>query len=179
MLFPLIVLSVPAILAGLIAPSGTFGVFVEGALLPEMRHFHFHVESIVVASSTVAALAGIGVAAAIYYAGRPQSSAIRSKLGPLPRIAERLYYVNEIAEDGVVRGGLYGGAGRAAAAIDTYLVDGAVNGAARATRLVGEVFRRTITGQLQAYTSVMILGVVAAAGALLVLGGGLLDRVMP
>jgi hypothetical protein len=58
-------------------------------------------------------------------------------------------------------------------------VDGAVNGAARATRLVGEVFRRTITGQLQAYTSVMILGVVAAAGALLVLGGGLLDRVMP
>ncbi|MQC17191.1 MAG: NADH-quinone oxidoreductase subunit L [Chloroflexi bacterium] len=179
MLFPLVMLSIPAILAGLIAPTEIFGIFVEGALLPDMRHFHFHVEMIVVATSTLAALAGIGVAAAIYYAGRPQSAAIRAKLGPLPRVVERLYYVNEVAEDGVVRGGLYGGAGRAAAAVDTYLVDGAVNGAARATRIVGDIVRRTQTGQLQAYTSVFVMGVVAAAGALFVLAGGLLDRVMP
>ncbi|MQC25465.1 MAG: NADH-quinone oxidoreductase subunit L [Chloroflexi bacterium] len=179
MLFPLVALSIPAVVAGFVAPTEIFGVFVEGALLPEMRHFHFHVEMIVVASSTVAALAGIGVAAAIYYAGRPNSADIRAKLGPLPRIVERLYYVNEVAEDGVVRGGLYGGVGRAAAAVDTYLVDGAVNGAARVMRLAGDIFRRTQTGQLQAYTSVFVLGVVAAAGALFVLGGGLLDRVMP
>src|SRR5690606_16578667 len=98
---------------------------------------------------------------------------------PLPRITERLYYVNEIAEDVIVRGILYNGIGRAAAAIDTYVVDGVVNGAARATRLVGDIFRRMETGQLQAYTSVYVLGVVFGAGALFLFAGGLLDRVMP
>jgi NADH-quinone oxidoreductase subunit L len=109
MLFPLIALSIPAIFAGMIAPTEIFGKLVEGALLADMRHFHFHLDGIVVATSTVAAFGGIGVAAAIYYAGKPESSVIRRALGPLPRIVERLYYVNEVAEDGIVRRGLYGG----------------------------------------------------------------------
>ncbi|MEX2372965.1 MAG: hypothetical protein WD800_04120, partial [Dehalococcoidia bacterium] len=179
MLLPLVLLSIPAVLAGLVAPSGFFGEFVEGALLEDMRHFHFHADIIVVTFSLLAAFAGIGVAAAIYFYGRPTSEAIRSRLGPLPRITERLYYVNEFAEGGVVRGALYGGAARAAAAFDRYVVDGAVNGVATATRFAGDVLRRSETGQLQAYTSVYVVGLVLAGGAVLVLGGGLIDRVMP
>ena len=79
----------------------------------------------------------------------------------------------------IVRGVLYRGIGRAAAAFDKYVVDGAVNGVATVTRIAGDVFRRSETGQLQAYTSAYIVGVVFAAGALFVLAGGLLDRVMP
>ncbi len=179
MLFPLVVLSVPAILFGLVAPSGFFGELVEGALPEELRHFHFHAEIIVVATSTLAGLGGIAVAAAIYFAQRPSSSVIRGALGPLPRVVERLYYVNEIAEIGIVRGFLYNGVARGAALFDKYVVDMAVNMAGLATKIAGDVLRRSETGQLQAYTSVYVLGVVGAAGALLVLAGGLLDRLVP
>src|SRR5690606_2860750 len=114
MVLPLVLLAIPAIAAGWLAPSSFFGEFVEGALLPEMRHFHFHADIVVVTASTLAALAGIGVAAAIYFAQRPRSEDIRSRMGPLPRITERLYYVNEFAEGFVVRLALFGGIARAA-----------------------------------------------------------------
>ncbi|MCK9494260.1 MAG: NADH-quinone oxidoreductase subunit L [Dehalococcoidia bacterium] len=179
MLLPLVVLSIPAIVAGLVAPSSFFGEFVEGALDPELRHFHFHADIVVVTFSTLAALGGIGAAAALYYFRTPDPTAIQYALAPVHRLISRLYYVNEIAEDVLVRGVLYNGIGRASAAFDKYVVDGAVNGVARVTKIAGDVFRRTETGQLQAYTSVYVVGVVFAAGALFVFAGGLLDRVMP
>ncbi|MSQ30682.1 MAG: NADH-quinone oxidoreductase subunit L [Dehalococcoidia bacterium] len=179
MVAPLILLSVGATFFGLFNVGGAFGHFVEGALDPAIRHFEFEVNEIVLVTSTVAALAGIAVAAAIYYARRPESSMVRGALGPVPAVVERLYYVNEIAEDGVVRGVLHGGVGRAAAAFDRYVVDGIVNGAGVVTRLAGGVLRRSITGQLQAYTSLYVLGVVVAIGALFVLSGGVLERLAP
>ena len=130
-------------------------------------------------TSTLAALAGISVAAAIYYARRPESSAIRGALGPVPGVVERLYYVNEIAETGVIRGVLQAGLGRSAAAFDKYVVDGVVNGIGLATRFAGGILRISITGQLQAYTSVYLLGVLVAIGAIFVLSGGLLERLAP
>ncbi len=179
MLFPLLVLAVPAIVAGFVAPSSFFGEFVEGALPEELRHFHFHAEIVVVAFSTLSALAGIAVAAALYYYRKPDPTAIQYSIAPIHRLVSRLYYVNEAAEDGVVRGFLYGGVGRAAAAFDKYVVDAAVNGVGTATRIAGDIFRRSETGQLQAYTSALMVGVVFSAGALFLLAGGLLERVMP
>ncbi|MBM4410934.1 MAG: NADH-quinone oxidoreductase subunit L [Chloroflexi bacterium] len=178
MTFPLMMLSIPAVLFGLIAPTGFFGRLMEGAIDPSLRHFEFQIEPVVLVASTVAALGGIAVAAAIYYARMPASSAIRSRLGPLPMVVERLYFVNEFAETGMVRGVLHG-FGRGAALVDKYLVDGAVNGAAYATRIAGDILRRAQTGQVQANTSLMMVGVVAAAGTLLALSGGLIDRVSP
>lgn len=151
---------------------------MEGALDPSLRHFHFEIEPVVLVASTVAALGGIAAAAAIYYAQMPSSSMIRSRLGPLPRVVERLYFVNEIAETGMVRGVLQG-AGRGAALIDKYLVDGAVNMAGYATRFAGDMLRRGQTGQVQANTSLMLVGVVAAASTLMALSGGLIERVSP
>jgi NADH-quinone oxidoreductase subunit L len=178
MVAPLLILSVGAIFFGLFNVGGMFGHFVEGALAPELRHFEFEVNPVVLVASTVAALAGIGVAAAIYYAQRPQSSVIRGALGPLPRVVERLYFVNEIAEDGFVRALLLG-VGKVAAAFDKYVVDGIVNGIGQATRFAGSILRLTITGQQQAYSSLYVLGVVVAVGAVFVLSGGLLERLAP
>ena len=179
MFAPLIILSVGAVFFGFFNVGGMFGHFVEGALDPALRHFEFEVNAVVLVSSTVAALGGIGVAGAIYFAQSPRSSVVRGALGPVPSVVEHLYYVNEIAEDGVVRGVLYRGLGRAAAAFDTYVVDGIVNGIGQTTRLVGLGLRQTITGQLQAYTSLYVLGVVVAIGAIFVLSGGVLERLMP
>ena len=178
MTFPLVMLAIPAIFFGLIAPTGFFGKLMEGALDPSLRHFEFEIEPVVLVASTVAALGGIAVAAAIYYAQMPASSAVRSRLGPLPMIVERLYFVNEFAETGMVRGVLHG-FGRGAALVDKYVVDGAVNGVAYATRLAGDILRRGQTGQVQANTSLMMVGIVAAAGTLLAFSGGLIDRVSP
>ncbi|TAJ19210.1 MAG: NADH-quinone oxidoreductase subunit L [Dehalococcoidia bacterium] len=178
MTFPLVMLSIPAIFFGLIAPSGFFGKLMDGALDPSLRHFEFEFEPVVVVVSTLAALGGIAVAAAIYYAQMPASSVIRGRLGPLPRVVERLYFVNEFAETGMVRGVLLG-AGRGAALVDKYVVDGAVNMAGYATRFAGDMLRRAQTGQVQANTSLMMVGIVAAAGTLLALSGGLIDRVSP
>ncbi len=179
MVVPLMVLSIGAIFFGLFNVTGAFGHFVEGALDPALREFTPETNPVVLVASTVAALGGIGVAAAIYYARQPRASVVRAALGPLPRIVERLYYVNEIAEDGLVRGVLYNGIGRASAAFDTYVVDGIVNGVGFATRLVGLGLGKAMTGQLQAYTSLYVLGVVVAAGAIFVLSGGALERLVP
>ena len=53
-----------------------------------------------------------------------------------------------------------------------------VNGIGQATRLVGSGLRLSITGQLQAYTSLYVLGVVVAVGVTFVLSGAL-DRLVP
>ena len=179
MVAPLLLLSVGAIGFGLFNVTGAFAHLVEGALDPALREFTGETSSVVLVASTVAALGGIAVAAAIYYAQQPRAAVIRGRLGPLPRVVERLYYVNEIAETGLVRGVLHSGIGRAAAAFDRYVVDGVVNGVGMATRLVGLGLRQAMTGQLQAYTSLYVLGVVVAVGALFVLSGGALDRLVP
>ena len=176
MVAPLMLLSVGAALFGLFGLDGRFGHFVEGALDPSLREFEFHSNPVVVVASTVAALAGIGVAAAIYFAQLPRSADVRTRFGPLATLVERLYYVNAIAER-VIVGGVLLGIGRAAAAVDRYVIDGLVNGAAFATRLVGGGLRRSQTGQMQAATSMYVVGLVVALGTLFALSGGLLARV--
>ncbi len=174
---PLMILAIPSIAIGWVNLGGDFGHFVEGALPEELRHFEFHIDAFVLASSTAFALGGIGLATAIYYAGTPSAESLRQRFAPLHAVMERKYYMDVIAEDIIIRGFLNAGLGRAMQAFDTYVVDGIVNGIAYATRLAGDVFRRTIVGQPQAYSSVLFLGVVALAGALFVLRGNALEIV--
>ncbi|MPZ98808.1 MAG: NADH-quinone oxidoreductase subunit L [Dehalococcoidia bacterium] len=173
---PLVILSIPAIFIGLVAFLD-FGVLIEGAIPEELRHFEgVHVDGVVLVASTVAALGGIGAAAAIYFAGQPSPDVLRQALGPLHRLVERKYYVDEVAEDGAVRGFLYNGAGRAAAAFDRVVVDGVVNGVGMATRTLGDGLRRVQTGQMQAYTSLYLVGVVVAVVVLFAVSGDVLER---
>jgi len=173
---PLAILAAPAVLIGLINVDGDFGHLIEGALPEALRHGHPDLEAVVLVSSTVAALLGIGAAAAIYYARTPAPEMLRARLGPLPAVVENKYYMDVIAEDFIVRRLLYGGVARAAELFDTYVVDMAVNTAGRATRLAGEVSRRTTFGQQQAYSSLLLAGVVAAVVVIFVLSGNVLER---
>ncbi|MDA0353667.1 MAG: NADH-quinone oxidoreductase subunit L [Chloroflexi bacterium] len=173
MTVPLIILAIPSIFFGLFALNG-FGHFIEGTLVGEVHHVES--SSVVVAASLLAALGGIGAAAAVYYARKPSHEQLGQMAGPLYTLAVNKYYVDEIAEDGIIRGALDRGIGRAAAAFDKYVVDGAVNGVALAARQVGDMARRLETGQLQAYTSMSMFGVVAAIVVLFVLRGNVLER---
>jgi len=175
MTVPLIILAVPSVLFGLFALNG-FGTFLEGSLPEEIRHFEFHVEGVVLASSTIAALGGIGAAAAVYFFRQPDPEQLGKMAGPLYTVAADKYYVDEIAEDGIIRGALDKVFGPAAAAFDKYVVDGVVNGVALAARQVGDMARRLETGQLQAYTSMSMLGVVVAVVVIFVISGNVLER---
>jgi len=172
---PLIILAIPSVLFGLFALNG-FGGFLEGTLPEAARHFEFEIEGIVLAASTIAALAGIGAAAAVYYARRPAPEQLGKAAGPLYTLAADKYYIDEIAEDVIVRRALDQILGPAAAAFDKYVVDGIVNGIALATRQVGDAVRRLETGQLQAYTSMSMLGVVVTVIIIFVISGNVLER---
>ena len=173
---PLAILAVPAVAIGWLNIGGGFGEFVEGALPAEMRHFEFESNPVVLVSSTLAAFGGIGAAAAIYIYGTPSPARVRAAFGPLHTLVERKYYLDELAETVVVRGLLNGVIGRAAYAFDRYVIDGAVNGAGWLASTVGDAVRRTETGQVQAYTSMLFAGVVVAAVLLFIFGGEVLER---
>ncbi|MFA7296480.1 MAG: NADH-quinone oxidoreductase subunit L [Dehalococcoidia bacterium] len=173
---PLLILAVPAIAVGWVNLDGSFGHFIEAALPEAVRQGHHEPVALVMAISTVAALSGIAVATAIYFAKMPASASIRSKLGPLPGIIERKYFMDDLAEDILVRKVLYGGIAQACELFDRYVVDGIVNGIGWAARMKGEVLRRTIVGQQQAYSSLLLAGVLVAVVVLFALSGAGLER---
>jgi NADH-quinone oxidoreductase subunit L len=175
MISVLSILAVPAVAIGWFSLDGGFGALAEGALDPALRHFEFEVNSVVLVSSTVAALAGAGISAAIWYARRPAPELLEERAGPIHTLIERKYYVDEIAEDGVVRGLLNGVVGRVSAAFDDVRVEGAVNLAGWLARNVGDGLRRTSTGQLQAATSLYVLGVLVAVVLLFIATADVLE----
>jgi NADH-quinone oxidoreductase subunit L len=173
MTVPLIMLAIPSIFFGLFALIG-FGDFIEGTLVGEVDHVEG--SSVVVAASIIAALGGIGAAAAVYWARKPSPEQLGRIAGPAYTVMADKYYVDEVAEDVIIRGVLHRGIGRASQLFDTYVVDGIVNGIALITYRLGDGLRRVESGQLQAYTSMSVLGVVIAILAIFVLSGNVLER---
>ena len=176
MVLPLVILAVPAIAIGWVNLGGGFGELIEGALPAALREGHHEASSLVLVVSTVAALGGIATAVAIYAANMPSSERVRRLLGPLPMLAERKYFMDELAERFIATRLVYGGIARVCEAFDTYVVDGVVNGIARVSRLAGETLRRTTWGQQQAYSSLLLAGVLVAVLAVFVLSGNVLER---
>ena len=176
MAFPLLILAVPAVLAGLFALGGGFTHLIEGSLPAELRHGKPDVEGIVVAASLVAALAGIGVATAVYLYRRPAAEDVAARLGPLPGVVEQKYYLDFLAETVIVRWILNTGLQRAAELFDRYIVDAIADGIGTGTRLAGDALRRSEAGYVQAYTSLFFIGVVIAVVAVAVLGTDVVGR---
>ena len=84
--------------------------------------------------------------------------------------------MDEVAETFVVRWVLNGAIGRLLELFDTYVVDAIVNGVGRGTRLAGDALRRAEAGQLQAYTSLFLFGVIVAVGAIFATSAGQWER---
>ena len=175
MTLPLLILAVPAVLAGFanFPNHSTEGIahLLEGAL-PESSAQALHKEGFnfgLAAASTVLALAGIGLAYVVYQAKAISAESLQRAFGPIHRLVSRKYYMDELYEDGVVRRGLYGTVCAAAQWFDTNIVDGAVNGAGALTRRVGDGLRWVQSGSVQAYGSVGFAGLVLTAFLMLVL----------
>ena len=175
MALPLLILAVPATLAGFVNlplhSTRALAHLLEGALpassTEALHHEHF-VTGIAVAS-TALAFSGIGLAWAIYQAKAISAESLQKIWGPVHTLVARKYYMDDLYEGLIVREGLYNFLTRIGQWFDTNIVDGAVNGAATVTRRTGDGLRWVQSGSFQAYGTVGFAGLIVAAFLMLVL----------
>ncbi len=170
---PLLLLAVPSVVIGYltIGPMlyGEFfkdSIFIDAAKHPAMaelaEEFHGALGMAMHALSTLPfwlALGGV-VTAYVFYMVKPGiPAAIAKTFSPIVKILENKYYMDWINENivapaarGLGRGLWKGG--------DVGLIDGAINGSARAVGALAAVSRLVQTGYLYWYALVMIVGVI-------------------
>jgi NADH-quinone oxidoreductase subunit L len=172
MLVPLVVLAVLAFFGGLIGLpdhwlwGNAFAEFVAPALGGLHGGAHGGAQSgahppeaLLMLASLLAGATGIGVAY-VTYVGRPQlHGRVGARFPRLQRWLTDAYYVDGFYEALVIRP-LRRTAGFAARVFDPGIVDGLVNGAAGFAVVLGGLWRRVQTGNVQHYALSVLLGAV-------------------
>jgi NADH:ubiquinone oxidoreductase subunit 5 (subunit L)/multisubunit Na+/H+ antiporter MnhA subunit len=176
MTLPLLILAVPATIAGVFnLPWKFLGLDheVEHLLVGALPDASLIEEPVfrlgVAAASTGVALAGILLAYVVYGAKIIPSAALARLFGPIHRLLENRYYADALYERVIVDILFYRVLGSALAAFDRIVVDGAVNGAGQVSRAGGSVLRYVQTGQYQTYGVVAFSGLVFTAIVVLIL----------
>ncbi|MFC1918086.1 NADH-quinone oxidoreductase subunit L [Chloroflexota bacterium] len=173
MVFPLVFLSILAIAAGWWNVTGGFNEFM-GAHGHEAAHgffsgfFHVFSGGLPLISLLVA-LFGIFCAYAIYKAKWLSADSFGKLFGPLRTLVFRKYFFDELYEDVIVRNFLMKFLFRIFQGIDSYGVDGTVNGIATSLRAGGSTVRHAQTGQLQIYALFIGIGIIAIIISVLIL----------
>ncbi|MBI2764979.1 MAG: NADH-quinone oxidoreductase subunit L [Chloroflexi bacterium] len=156
---PLLVLAVPAVAVGWFAYRDAFADFVNGAL-PAVEESGSSFEWGIAISSTIVALAGIGLAYAVYYKEWVTSKSLREGFAPLTILFENKFYLDRLYEDFFVRTVLQRGWNRLLELNDKYVVDGIVNGTGQLGRELSQRLRIVQNGQLQTYGLGFAAGVI-------------------
>ena len=174
MTVPLILLATGAILAGYLGLPSISAidawlepVFVVPAQVPgtfevpgTFAAHNFTLELILLAVSALVALAGAFLAYRAYIADKDLPKRARAAFGPLTRLVENKYYVDE-AYNMIVVEPLRALGEWLAATFDKRGLDGAVNGLAGITGWAGAQIRRLQTGMVGLYALAMLFGAVA------------------
>ena len=175
MVLPLLILVIPAALAGFVnLPSHStraLAHLLEGALPASSAEAIHHAPFVtgVAVASTLLALAGVGLAYAVYQAKTISADSLQKIWGPVHTLVARKYYMDDLYEGLIVREGLYNFTTRVGQWVDTNIIDGAVNGAATVTRRAGDGLRWVQSGSFQAYGAVGFAGLIVASFVMLVL----------
>ncbi len=164
MVLPLLILAVPAIIAGAAQINHGFETLLKGALPAEMRagfessKFRWGVAII----STIFPVAAIALAYLIYQAKVISAANLQRAFRPVHTLLENKYYADVLYEKVIVGYLFYGVLGGFLSAFDTYVVDGVVNGVGRTARQSAGVLKHVQTGQFQTYGLVGFAGLVFA-----------------
>jgi proton-translocating NADH-quinone oxidoreductase chain L len=168
------VMTVPLmILAGLAAVSGFalfisdgFKHFIEGSISGLMHGAHHESTGDIMAEilgdpltylSLVLAVAGILLAYKMYYVpGYDRSAFARGIPGKLQVALENRWYISKFYDDFAVK--VVYTISLVADAFDRYVIDGMVNGFAYLGARSGGVIRKTQTGNVQRYASLIVIG---------------------
>ena len=168
MLLPMGVLAIAAVAAGFVAnpsiavagiPAHWFGHFIG----EETPGFQWGIAI----GSTALALAGIGLATALYQTKTLSPERLVRRVRRLSGVLAQRYYLDHLYEGLVVRRLLYRGLFRAADWTDSRIVDGMANLVGWTGRSVGRVGAQFQTGQVQAYGVAISLGIIVILAAYL------------
>ncbi|MBA2372044.1 MAG: NADH-quinone oxidoreductase subunit L, partial [Chloroflexi bacterium] len=169
---PLVVLGVGSVLAGFVGfppEDGFLHRFLPEALYPHGHEVHQPQLAVIAglaATSVFAGLIGIFIGLSMYARRRPDPAAVRRAAGPVHRVLENKYYVDELLDRRFVD--LSKAFAGASWAFDAHIVDGIVNRIGWAFGLAGSGLRRLQTGLVGNYA----LSIVAGVLAIIVLYGG-------
>jgi NADH-quinone oxidoreductase subunit L len=119
------------------------------------------------ALSVLIALAGIGLARAWYTKMPEVPKRVAQRIPTLYRILLNKYYVDEVYDATVVTPLVKGSEGLLWKVVDGRMIDGLVNGTARAVAAAGRTLRMVQTGVVHNYMLLFIAGVVMILGWLI------------
>ena len=172
MTVPLVILAIGAIFAGYVGvPSisaidgwlePVFQASASGAAhaAPDAEAHNLTLELILLAASALVALGGAFLAYRAYIADKELPNRARAAFGPVTKLVEHKYYVDE-AYNMIVVGPLRALGEWLAATFDKGGIDGAVNGLAGITGWAGAQVRRLQTGMVGLYALAVLFGAVA------------------
>jgi len=162
MVLPMILLAVLSIVSGFWNVTGHFGAFMGHGETHSFVEGFFGIltHSLPWISLIVAGL-GILLAYAMYSAKWLSAERIGSMFKPFYTLFLRKYFLDELYENIIVKLALIRGLFSGLQQVDTYVVDGTVNGLANTATAAGRGIRRVQTGQLQLYGLLIGIGVLA------------------
>jgi len=161
MVMPMVVLAVLAVVSGLWNVTGDFGVlFGHGHTHSFAEGFFGILTHALPWISLILAGLGILLAYAIYSAKWLSAERIGAMVKPLYNLFLHKYWLDELYEQIIVRLVLIKGLFAGFQALDSYGVDGAVNGLAKGAMATGRAVRRAHSGQLQLYGLFIGIGVI-------------------
>ena len=177
MIVPMVALAIAAVVAGYLAnpQAEIFGIpkhWITEFLLtaPEGLGEAVDLTLWVALVSTLVALAGIGLATALYLRRREPLREPLEAAKPVHTLLTQKYYVDALYEDVIVRRGFYRMFAGTIDWLDRNLVDGFVDSVGWSFRNVGRAVAMFQTGQVQFY------GVVITLGSVLIVLGYLVSR---
>ncbi|ANE46676.1 hypothetical protein SY83_10785 [Paenibacillus swuensis] len=154
MTLPLILLAVPAVLAGFLSTpwNGWFGEWLTG--LPAEEHANL----IVMVLSALAGIGGIILGYLMYEKGSVPADIVSRQVPWLARLTERKYYIDELYDRIIVAP--LRGLGHVLQVLDDVVIGGIVRMSARAAVGLGRNGVKLQNGQVQTYGLVSLLGFV-------------------
>jgi NADH-quinone oxidoreductase subunit L len=171
MALPLVILAVPAALAGFFNLPGAAIGFSRFIFYPasEMEQMNL----LALAFSLLAAGAGFVVAALFYYQPwkRYSAAAFNARFAPVYAWSHNKGWFDEIYQAMIVEG-LVLNAGRAVQWVDTNVIDTFVDGLAAGYYEVGGVLRKLQGGRVQGYAVGLFAGIILLTAVMLVFGAG-------
>jgi NADH-quinone oxidoreductase subunit L len=161
MVMPMVVLAILAVISGFWNVTGQFGAFMGHGQTHSFAEGFFGILAHPLPWLSLI-LAGLGIllAYAMYSAKRLSAERIGSMFKPLYTLFYRKYWFDELYENVIVKLALIKGLFAGFQGIDTYGVDGAVNGIADGAMATGRAIRKAHSGQLQLYGLFIGIGII-------------------
>ncbi len=169
MTIPLITLAVLSVIGGfvgipeILGGENHFEHFLAPVFLSAEEHLHaahlpHALEYGLMFISVLAALAGIGLAYAMYIKGSPDPDRLTRRFSGVYRLLYNKFYVDEIYDALVVQP-LLSFSRFLWRVVDNGFIDGLVNLAGRLGLLISQLLRRVQTGYVQNYAAIFVVGV--------------------